>query len=143
MLDNTSTLCYISHHNQVGDEMIIFANVGNNRNLAQSLLLYTKLVRFCRKSASRFFPIILQSKRIRLSWNSAFSVNFCKFTELLQKTRQPGIKNKTKNQLRNQNAELHFLIPGPSFFAVHCITKLQKTSTTQKATIYTESACGF
>ncbi len=64
--------------------MINFTNVGKASNLAQSLLLYTKTIRFYRKIASRFFPIILQSKRLRLSWNSAFSANFCKFTEFLQ-----------------------------------------------------------
>ncbi len=78
---NPSGFC---HYNSVKKNMKNYKNIGKLGNMAQSLLLYTKSIRFCRKSASRLFPIILQSKRIRLSWVSAFSVNFCKFTEFLQ-----------------------------------------------------------
>ena len=61
--------------------IIILANVGKGGNLAQYLLLYIAYTRFCRKSASRFFAIVLHSNNLRLSLNSAFSVNFCNFAE--------------------------------------------------------------
>jgi len=49
--------------------------------LAQSLLLYTKSIHFCRKFTSHFFHKSPNSKQIPETRVSANSVNFCKFTE--------------------------------------------------------------
>ena len=60
--------------------MIAYIHVGKTTNLAQSLLLYT-ITCFCRKTASHFIDIILNSRRLQLFIVSANSVNFCKIAE--------------------------------------------------------------
>ena len=81
-----------------------FTNVGKPSNLAQSLLLYIGYTCFCRKSASRFFPIILQSKTLFTSRVSANSANFCKFAENLQKIREYSVYFRNRESRQQKTA---------------------------------------
>ena len=69
------------YHNGVDNMTTFYANVGKHRNLAQSLLLYTKSICFYRKFASRFLHKSPNAKQIPQTRVSAISANFCKFTE--------------------------------------------------------------
>ncbi len=105
--------------------MIIIANVGITRNLAQSLLLYTKISVFTEKYLPDFSIRYITA---RLYANRVFCI-FCKFLQICRKSIRSllSMKMKKNNQtLRNQNAELPFHISEPSFFAVYCIRKHQK-----------------
>ena len=82
-----------------------YGKVRKTGNMAQYLLLYTKSIRFCRKFASRFFHNQLNPKVIHKTRLSAFSVNFCKFTEFLQNSHpksQPNTVNKTNFSTKHE-----------------------------------------
>ncbi len=70
------------HYNSVKKNMKNYKNVGKTRNMAQSLLLYTKSIRFYRKSASRFFDKILGCNTLQ---NLSF-LHFLQISAFLQKS---------------------------------------------------------
>ena len=100
-----------------------YANVGKNRNLAQSLLLYTKSICFCRKSASRFFHKSPKARTIPETRLSAFSANFCKFAETLPTILAPVLLKKYPANSLEHGTFIFIISPVPCIGFLSSITR--------------------